>query len=130
MHNQMVIYNRTLIVSTGGWVADATIPVVPPPPPAPPGPVVRAISSPYLYIGWSALVLGGLVATWPIDPYAFALATLVAGLGTVFIGLAGIIAQVKGQMEMRARMTIAAFVTVAGLIVVGALVMLTRVNWA
>jgi hypothetical protein len=88
------------------------------------------VTSPYLYTGWSALVLGSLIATYRADPYLFALATLIAGVGTILVGIAGIVAQVKGALDVKARMFIASFVTVSGLIVLAALVALTRFRWA
>src|SRR5689334_1562472 len=117
----MVIYVSYTPPSRGGWSGATIRFVAAPTSPAPPTRLVRFVTSPYLYTGWSALVFGSLLATWRADPYLFALATLVAGLGTILVGIAGIVAQVKGALDVKARMFIAAFVTVSGTIVLVAL---------
>jgi NADH:ubiquinone oxidoreductase subunit K len=100
------------------------------PAPAPPRGIMRLLVSPALYITWTVLVFAALAATWPVDPYIFALATLIVGSGTIAIGLAGIIAQVKANPEIRTRVIIAGSVTASGILVAIALVMLSRVRWA
>jgi hypothetical protein len=97
--------------------------------PSPRG-LLRLVASPALYIGWTVIVLVGLAISWPMDPYLFALATLIAGVGTIGVGLAGIIAQVKANPEISTRMIIAGAITMSGLLVAIALVLLSRVRWA
>ena len=126
----MVIYRFCTNPSSGGGSGATIRSVAAPTSPAPAGRIVRLVTSPYLYTGWSALIFGSLIATWRVDPYLFALATLIAGVGTILVGIAGIVAQVKGALEIKMRMFIAAFVTVSGIIVLSALAVLTRFSWS
>jgi hypothetical protein len=97
--------------------------------PSPRG-VLRMIASPALYIGWTVASFAGLAITWTMDPWIFAITTLAVGLGTIGVGLAGIIAQVKAEPEIRTRVIIAGAITSAGLLVAVALVLLSRIKWA
>jgi hypothetical protein len=96
----------------------------------PPRGILRVIASPSLYIGWTVASLAGLAITWTMDPWIFAIATLAIGLGTILVGLTGIIAQVKAAPDLQTRMIIAGTITASGLLVAVALILLTRVKWA
>jgi hypothetical protein len=90
----------------------------------------RFFSSPVPYAVWAGIVVVGLAVSWPIDPYLFGFATLVAGAGTIVAGVAGVIAQIRLEIAIKSRQLLAASITVAAIAVMVALAMLSRVNWA
>jgi anaerobic C4-dicarboxylate transporter len=90
----------------------------------------RFFGSPVPYAVWAGIVVLGLAVTWRIDPYLFAFATLLAGVGTIVAGVAGVIAQIRLEISIKSRQILAASITAAAIAVVVALALLSRVRWA
>jgi hypothetical protein len=90
----------------------------------------RFFGNPMTYAVWAGMVIVSLAVSWKIDPYLFALATLVAGIGTIVAGLAGVIAQIKLDISIKSRQILAASITAAAIAVIVALAMLSRVSWS
>jgi hypothetical protein len=92
--------------------------------------ILRVLASPALHVGWTVVSFVALAAGWQTDPWRFARVTIIVGLGTIGVGLAGIVAQVRAAPPIRTRMIIAGAITASGLLVAAALVLLSRVRWA
>ena len=92
----------------------------------------RALSSPLLYGGWAVVVVIGLLATYPIDPYVFAFTALgLAWLtGLVAIAAVAAIGFWGWEWTRTRRLIIAVEMAVAVAAVARALALLRTFNWA
>jgi hypothetical protein len=92
----------------------------------------RALSSPLLYCGWAAFVVGTLVVTYPIDPYVFGIGALMLAWLTAVVAVAaiGAFALWAWDWTWPRRVLVVVGVAVAVFAVARALALLQTFSWA